>query len=66
MWEALGLHFGTLGLQFGVILEALAPLGAHFGHFVGIYQKMKPFRRESGVHFGTLLGPKSINISKKV
>ena len=27
MWEALGLHFGTLGLDFGVFLEALTPLG---------------------------------------
>jgi len=40
---ALGLHFGTLGHHFGVILGVLAPLGAHFGHFVGIYQKRSHF-----------------------
>ena len=50
--EASGLGSGTLGLHFGVFLE-------------GIYRKWLPFRREKVIHFGTLFGPKSINISKK-
>ena len=56
MWEALGLHFGTLGLQFGVILEALAPLGAHCGHFVGICPKWESFFERGGVASRRLTG----------
>ena len=64
IWEASGLHFGILGLHFGVFWEALGPLGVHFGNFGGICRKWVAFRRESVLHLGTLFGQKSIKIPK--
>ena len=49
----MGLLFGTLGLHFGVFWEALAPLGAHLGHFGGIGRKMVSLPNRSGTPFAT-------------
>ena len=53
IWEASGLHFGTIGLHFGVFLEALTLLGAQLGHFGGIYWESESFSRR----FLSSLGP---------
>ena len=66
IWEALGLHFGTLGLHFGVFLEALTPLGAHCGHFGGIYRKMEPFCNRIPVHVGSIFGSKCTKVANTV
>ena len=52
----LGVDFGDPGLHFGVFLEALTPLGAHFGHFGENSKKWEPFSRRIPVHFGSIFG----------
>jgi hypothetical protein len=60
----LGLYFNTLGLHFGVFLEALVLLGTDFGHLGAVCQKWVAKSRESGLRVGTLFSTSSIKNQK--
>jgi len=62
----LGAPFWYPGVPFGCLFGGLGPLGAHFGQFVGICQKFESIFHGIAVPFGSIFGPKSIQIRKKV